>query len=346
MKLLPAYFAWSFCAVLIAAMSGRVRASDSVSVDDQLSLTPTVPAAMEDPAPQFLDVPSPSLDVSATSQPSTLPTRDKIAATEPEANSAAKGEFPEPGGDFGLAEFIRHFAPYEPMYFVGGAKAPNVKFQFSIRYRIFNPDAPLATQYPLLKGFNFAYSQTSLWDFSDSNDPFFYDSSYRPEFFYYLENVPGLRLPPSWQAGLQAGIGHESNGQKDPDHRSLNILYLRPILTLSATRGDLVLIVAPKAYVYIGGLPLNPDMPKYRGYCDLRVVFGQRDGLELSTIGRLGSDFNKGSLQFDLTYPLTKLLGGNVDVSLDAQYFIGYGDTLLTYNQYSQIFRIGLALVR
>jgi phospholipase A1 len=201
-------------------------------------------------------------------------------------------------------------------------------------------------QYPLLKGFNFSYSQTSLWDFSDSNDPFFYDSSYRPEFFYYLENLPGLRLPPSCQAGLQAGIGHESNGQKDPDHRSLNILYIRPILTLSATRGDLFLIVAPKAYVYIGGLPLNPDMPKYRGYCDLRVVFGQRDGLELATIGRLGSDFDKGSLQFDLTYPLTKILGGNVDIAVDAQYFIGYGDTLLTYNQYSQIFRVGLALVR
>jgi len=346
MKKFSLYFTWGLCAGLVVFTSSRVLASDSILCCNELSLTPSAPSVTEDSTPQFLDVPGPSLDISSSSQPSTLSTRDKIAATQPEANSAVRGEFPEPGGAFGLGEFIRHFAPYEPMYFVGGTKAPNVKFQFSLRYRIFNPDAPLAVQYPLLKGFNFAYSQTSLWDFSDSNDPFFYDSSYRPEFFYYLENVPALHLPPSWQAGLQAGIGHESNGQKDPNHRSLNILYLRPILTLSATRGDLFLIVAPKAYVYIGGLPLNPDMPKYRGYCDLRVVFGQRDGLELSTIGRLGSDFDKGSLQFDLTYPLTKLLGGNVDVSLDAQYFIGYGDTLLTYNRYSQIFRVGLALVR
>ncbi len=48
----------------------------------------------------------------------------------------------------------------------------------------------------------------------------------------------------------------------------------------------------------------------------------------------------------DLTYPLTKLLGGNVDLSLDAQYFIGYGDTILTYNKYTQVWRVGLSLVR
>lgn len=289
-------------------------------------------------APPWIPLPRLNLPVSRRTQ--------ENAATHPEENSAKNGEFPAIGSTFGLEEFAHHFAPFEPMYFVGGSQAPNVKFQFSIRYRLLNPDGPLATQYPLLKGFNFAYSQTSLWDFTDSSDPFFYDSSYRPEFFYYLENLPGVRLPQSWQAGLLAGIGHESNGQKDPNHRSRNIIYLRPILTLSATRGDLFLTIAPKAYVYIGGLPLNPDMPKFRGYCDLRVVFGQRDGLQLATIGRLGSDFDKGSLQFDLTCPLTKLLAGNLDVALDAQYFIGYGDTLLTYNRYSQIFRIGLALVR
>ena len=302
-------------------------------------------APREPYTPQFFDVPSESLEGAPASRPSTRSTTEGAAST-PEASSASQGQFPAIGGTYGLDEFIHHFAPYEPMYFVGGTKAPNIKFQFSVRYRILNPEGPLATQNEWLKGFNVAYSQTSLWDFSNPDQPFFYDSSYRPEFFYYMESLPRLKLPEGWQAGSQFGIGHESNGLHDPDHRSLNTIYIRPTFTVSDPSSDLFLTVAPKFYYYIAGLKLNPDMAKFRGYCDMRVVFGQRDGLQLATIGRVGSDFNKWSGQFDLTYPLTKILGGNVDVSIDAQYFIGFGDTLLEYNKRSNIFRIGLSLVR
>jgi outer membrane phospholipase A len=284
------------------------------------------------------------LDTSSGPATATVPTAAAIAATQPEAASARAGEFPSIGGTYGLDEFIHHFAPHEPMYFVGGWKAPNVKFQFSLRYRLITPDGPWATRYPLLKGFNFAYSQTSLWDLTHTSNPFFYDSSYRPEAFYYLENLPGL--PKSWQAGVQVGAGHESNGQKDPNHRSLNIAYIRPILSIGGNSNALFLTIAPKFYDYIGSLSLNRDLPRFRGYCDIRVVVGQRDGLQLATIGRVGSHFDKGSAQLDLTYPLTRFFHGNIDLSLDAQYFIGFGDTLLTYNQRSNILRFGLSLVR
>jgi outer membrane phospholipase A len=232
------------------------------------------------------------------------------------------------------------------MYFIGGSKSPNVKFQLSIRYRLLTPTGPLATKYPLLKGFNFAYTQTSFWDFSGPS-PFFFDTSYKPEVFYYLEDlrVKQLNLPRDWQLGAQVGIGHESNGQRDPDHRSLNIVYFRPIFT-AATEDGLFFTLAPKFLYYIGSKSLNPDIARYRGYCELRFVVGQRDGLQLATIARVGDRWNRGSGQFDLTYPLTKILRGNVDLSIDAQYFIGYGDSLITYNQRSQIFRIGFALVR
>ncbi len=180
------------------------------------------------------------------------------------------------------------------MYFVGGQKAPQIKFQVSIRYRIINPEGPLAPALPPISGFNVGYSQTSLWDWSDPSNPFFYDTSYRPEAFYYLENVPRNWIPKGWQAGFQGGIGHESNGVRPPNHRSLNILYLRPIFTVSDEKSDLFFTLAPKFYYYIGGLTLNPDISKYRGYCDIRGVIGQRDGLQLAAIGRVGSNFNKG----------------------------------------------------
>ena len=267
-------------------------------------------------------------------------------ANRPEAASATEGEFPTAGGSFGLDEFVHHFAPHEPMYFVGGSKAPQIKFQLSIRYRILNPEGPLASQYQLLKGFNFAYSQTSLWDWSDPNMPFFYDTSYRPEFFYYLENLPKGTLPEGWQAGVQAGVGHESNGLRDPDHRSLNIVYVRPIFTVSDTNERFV----PDAGAEV--LRLHRRTQSESGHFKisrlLRHSNGGRPARRLATGGHWANrkQLGQGKRQMDLTYPLTKILQGNVDVLLDAQYFIGYGDTLLTYNKYTQVFRIGLALVR
>lgn len=292
------------------------------------------------------DATRPALDPGRASTVPTQAFAPQSAATRPEASSAAAGHFPSIGGTFGLEEFAQHFAPYEPMYFVGGWRAPQIKFQISIRYRLLTPNGPLVTKYPLLGGFNFAYSQTSFWDWSDPNQPFFYDSSYRPEFFYFLENVPRLQLPPGWQFGAQVGVGHESNGRKNPDHRSLNIVFLRPIFTISDRSSSLFFTFAPKIYGYIGDIALNPDMPRYRGYADYRFVMGLRDGLQLAIVGRAGNHLDRGSGQFDLTYPLTKLLNGNADLSIDAQYFIGYGESLLSYNRRSQAFRIGFALVR
>jgi len=366
--------------LMLGALDGSARAqyvipqyadSRSTAIDSDLDHMPGISAAdlgfvadaPDDDAgnsPSFEGInlmdtqpsPAPSVQVSGleaspSSRPTTLPSSSPSASpsTHPEAASAAGGHFPTIGGSYGLQEFVTHFAPYEPMYIVGGTQSPNVKFQFSLRYRLFTPTGPLATAAPFFRGFNFAYSQTSFWDVSNPSQPFFYDTSYRPEFFYYLESLPGIKTDAGSQLGFQVGVGHESNGQMDPNHRSLNIVFIRPIVTIGGD-SQWFLTIAPKIYDYIGGLPLNPDMPKYRGYVDLRVVAGLRDSLQMAAIGRIGRDGNKGSIQLDLTYPLTKLLDGNMDISLDAQYFYGYGDALLTYNQKSSVFRFGVALIR
>ena len=339
MKLLGCGLAFS--AVLFLACAKGVRAD----VEDDSQAGTTAFAGPSEFA--FLDTPTTQLEAPPTTTPATAPAPPPaIAATQPEAASAKEGHFPGITTTYGLDEFFEHFAPYEPMYFVGGTRSPNIKFQFSLRYRLFTPTGPLGTEYPWVRGINFAYTQTSFWDVSDTSHPFFYDTSYMPQFFYYFESIPYVQLPESCQAGLQIGIGHESNGQRDPNHRSENNAFIRPIITFSDAKSGLFLTLEPKFLVYLGELDLNPDLPKYRGYCDFRIVLGQRDGLQLATIGRLGSDYNRGSAQFDLTYPLTKLSHGNTDLSLDAQYFYGYGDTFLTYNQRNSIFRIGLSLAR
>jgi outer membrane phospholipase A len=251
---------------------------------------------------------------------------------------------PETSLQRSVAEFIGHFSAYEPMYFIAGPVDPLVKFQLSFKYKLFNDEAPLARAVPLLSGLHFSYTQLSLWQLTQPTSAF-YDTNYKPEFFFSNEDINQFKLPLVSQFGLQTGIGHESNGRGNADERAINYLFLRPIFDF----GDVEkfhFYIAPKAYVYIFSLSDNPDIQHYRGYCDLRSVVGWRQGLELSFLGRIGSNYNKGSVQFDLTYPIRDLLDHNLDLYLDLQYFNGYGESLIDYNHRTSAFRVGFALAR
>jgi outer membrane phospholipase A len=243
-----------------------------------------------------------------------------------------------------IAEFIGHFSGYEPMYFIAGPVNPDVKFQLSFKYKLFSDDAPLAKAVPLISGLHFSYTQLALWQLDQPTSAFF-DTNYKPEFFFSNEDIRQFKLPLVSQFGLQTGIGHESNGRGDADERAINYLFLRPIFDFGNVE-DFHFYIAPKAYVYIFSLDDNRDIQHYRGYMDLRAVIGRREGLELSFLGRIGSDYNKGSVQFDLTYPLRDLLDRNLDLYLDLQYFNGYGESLILYNERTSSFRVGISLVR
>ena len=250
---------------------------------------------------------------------------------------------PETWTQRSIAEIIGHFSAYQPMYFIAGPVSPLVKFQFSLKYRLFNEKAPLA-KVPILGGLTFAYTQLNLFELDKPSAPF-YDTNYNPEIFYSNEDIKIIKLPLVSELGLQTGFGHESNGQAGATSRSINFLFFRPIFDFGNPEG-FHFYVAPKAYVYVADLSNNPDISKYRGYCDLRTAIGWRQGLELSFLGRIGSNYNRGSVQFDLTYPIRDLLAQNLDVFIDAQYFNGYGESLLSYNRRTNAFRIGLGLAR
>ena len=250
----------------------------------------------------------------------------------------------EPGKPFDAGRFFKeHISGYEPFYFIAGTKSPNAKFQISFMYQLLNEEGPLAAMVPALKGFNVAYTQTSLWDWNAPSAPFF-DTSYKPEILYAWERVAGGQPPDWYQLDLQGGLKHESNGKDGADSRSMNIAYLRPTLTLGRDDG-LQLTLQPRTWLYLGSLSDNPNLADYRGYADLRAIVGWKRGLQLSALGRMGKDANHGSLQLDLTYPMMKIFG-SFSLYLQAQYFTGYGESLLDYNQRSEAFRVGFALYR
>jgi len=260
----------------------------------------------------------------------------------PSTQSAPAGGLDQ--DESGLAEFARHFSAHEPIYFLAGTEPPNVKFQFSFKYAVANPQAPLVKSIPALAGVNLAYSQTSLWDTSKESAPFF-DSSYRPELLWSDESMPALSRPGVYSLGLQFGARHESNGRSGDESRSLNIVYVRPIVTFGDPKAFHV-TVAPRIFTYVGGQGGNEDIENYRGYGDLRATVGWRDSVELAALARIGDDGDKGSVQLDVTYPLKRILGGNLDVYFDVQGFYGNGESLLTYNQRDATLRFGIAVVR
>ncbi len=240
--------------------------------------------------------------------------------------------------------FKEHFFGYEPFYFIAGPEVPNARFQVSLRYQLVNKEGWLAQKAPLVKGVNFAYTQTSLWDLTSPSAPFF-DTSYKPELLYLIQKVDGGRWGDGFALDLQGGVQHESNGKGGLDSRSLNIAYFRPTVTLGHEDG-FQLSLSPRTWVYVGDLRDNPDLTDYRGYADLRATVGWKRGVQLATTGRIGDDGGRGSLQLDLTYPMMNLLAGSLSLYLHAQYFSGYGESLLQYNQRSDSFRVGFGLYR
>lgn len=283
------------------------------------------------------------------------PPATQVAPTTPE-NPIDAIVRPDPvyRSEIGLVEHLANrIKPHEPVYIIAGDEEITTKFQFSFKYQILNPDGPIAQKAPPLAGMYFAYSQTSLWDLGDPSNPFF-DSSYRPEFLFSYENLErflvngsGERLlPDSISLAMQGGYRHESNGRDGTESRSLNYLYLKPIITFHGD-DDWFLTLAPTFFSYIGDLSDNPHIYDYRGHTELRAVMGQGGGVQLAITGRVGdTSLAKGSMEFDLSFPLRKVTAGNFDIYFLTQYFTGYGESPRSYDESSYSLRFGIALVR
>jgi outer membrane phospholipase A len=243
----------------------------------------------------------------------------------------------------GLSQyFLKHILPYEPMYLLWGPNDPAAKIQFSMKYRLFT--FPEGSAADVLNGLHLGYTQTSLWDTRAESAPF-RDSSYRPELLYVKDwSQPEGRI--IRHLTLQAGLMHESNGQDGSDSRSLDMLYIRPSVRLGSA-SDWNLQIAPRIWAYPGTMEENPDMADYRGHGDLRVILTHGDGVMFSANLRAGDDWDHLGTQFDVSYPSNELLPGlNLDLFFHAQYYTGFGESLLDYDRRTDAFRVGISLVR
>jgi phospholipase A1/A2 len=237
--------------------------------------------------------------------------------------------------------YLKNLAAYDPMYFLVGTDPKNSKFQFSFKYRLFDINSTLVKDHPWTKGFHLAYTQTSFWDLESASKPF-EDTSYKPEFFFLS---PNIRVP--WATGffMKGGFQHESNGRGGEYSRSTNFLYINPIYIAYSKNTKLGIMIAPKIWTYIANEDENnPDLNDYRGYFDIEIKVGQADGFVL------GSNFSwakeGGSMELDLTYPLSQFIFKNLNLYFQVQYVNALAESLLNYRDRTEAVRLGFAIVR
>ena len=123
------------------------------------------------------------------------------------------------------------------------------------------------------------------------------------------------------------GIVHESNGRSKPLSRSWNRIYAAMIFE----RGGLGVAVRPWYRIKEDAdIDNNPDITDYMGYGD--ITFAYKSGRQTFTaMARKKA--------FELTW--SRLTWGNI--RLYAQYFSGYGESLIEYDNSSNVFGIGFA---
>ena len=237
--------------------------------------------------------------------------------------------------------YIQNLGHVDSMYFLVGTDPKNSKFQISMKYRLFDINKTLVQNHPWTKGFHLAYTQTSYWDLKSASEPF-EDTSYKPEFFFMS---PNIKVP--WATGvfLKTGFQHESNGRGGEYSRSTNFLYIRPIFIAYHKNTKLGIMIAPKIWTYIANEDENnPDLKDYRGYFDLEIKAGQADGFVL------GSHFwyakEGGSMELDLTYPLSQFIFKHLNLYLQVQYVNALAESLLNFRDRTEVLRLGFAIVR
>ncbi|EJN09621.1 phospholipase A [Herbaspirillum sp. YR522] len=287
-----------------------------------------------EPGPSLLNAPL------ADSSSKTAPVAPSASVVTPGTNAAPSATAP-------AAEDIlsngNRLSFHEPMFFTVGNSGDNAnaKFQLSLKFRLFMPDDPRSRG--LLDNLYLGYTQFSLWDLGAPSAPF-RDTSYRPSLFYYLPDL-GISNGLVSRVGIATGLEHESNGKDGLQSRSVNTYFVQPTVNFG-NLNDYHLSISPKAYAYLGPTRDNRDIGDYRGHLDLKLAYGKPDGWELASTIRKGRRSDYGSVDTQLSYPLSRLIPGTAGY-LVASYFYGYGESLLTYNQKERAqFRIGYAFWR
>jgi len=214
----------------------------------------------------------------------------------------------------------------------------DLKFQYSMKHDL--------ADFGRFGSLWFGYTQLSFWQFYDEkNSRPFRENNYEPELIYSVRPnhlFTKLSINPSI---VNIGLLHQSNGQSNPRSRSWNRFYVQPGVEYNYG-GDRRLVILARWWKRIPedlSADDNPDITDYLGNGDLELRYSQNSMWEVSVLAR------KRSFQLDLSAPwtswrlLTLASPGKHNTNIHLQYFSGYGESLIDYNQKHDTWGIGLS---
>lgn len=233
------------------------------------------------------------------------------------------------------------FAMYKDNYFITGIPTnkaitkytANAKFQISIRQRVSKTILPFNTSLML------TYTQKSFWNIYAKSSPF-KDNNYNPGLAFVRPLVYKNQLRGSAVVALE----HESNGKDSLDSRGWNYLtwtgiyFFNASLTLQVKMWAGFLDHGDSELDGDGG---NPDLFKYRGYGLIALNYRSRDdNFWASAIINPRRKLGNFNTQLELNIRFHRVANQYFFI----QWYNGYGESLLDYNQYTSMLRVGLCI--
>lgn len=227
-----------------------------------------------------------------------------------------------------------YFGLFKDNYFtVGTSIGPkptrqnsDVKFQISIAQRLTKTTLPGNSFIFLM------YTQKTFWNIFEKSLPM-RDLNFNPGIGWSI---------PFFSKGRYAGkftllLEHESNGRDSIQSRSWNRITFS-----GSTIIDRWLMVHTKFWIPIIDGENNRDILRYCGICQGGVAVTTPDkkfGWSLTLVKRMGWNFN-----FNTIFEFNWQIHAKSNQYLFLQYYNGYGENLLDYNQFHSRLRVGIVI--
>jgi phospholipase A1 len=181
----------------------------------------------------------------------------------------------------------------------------------------------------------FGYTQQSFWqlyNFEESAP--FRETNYEPELL--LNFRTNYRLLGMDGRMITVGFNHQSNGRSEPYSRSWN----RIVGNFGFERDNFTLFL--KTWYRLPEneeADDNPDLEEFMGYGEIwGYYFWKQHRFGVMLRNNLRTDNNRGALQLEWSFPLVENVSGHI------QFFTGYGENLLDYNQSASRISVGFIL--
>lgn len=243
-------------------------------------------------------------------------------------------------------------APYKPIYVTAGrwsnrpnrlpqSENPNNSLSDSKDFNSFEAKFQLSFKTKVAQSLLFGtadlwvgFTQIAHWQvYNEDLSRAFRELNYEPEIMLNFPlnlNVFGLTLR---MAGVT--FNHQSNGRDLPRSRSWN----RIIFNLALEKENFQIYLSPWLRVN-NGEDENPLITSYIGNGRITAIYKlQKHKFYAIATNTFTFKDNRGSLEFNYLYPI------NSDLNVHAQFFTGYGETLIDYNHYQSTFGIGVSFV-